>query len=88
MRPILQDDDSQQYWSLVRRIERQEQRDDVMTGAVVLWRSGVAIPAGWLQLDGTTFNATTYPKLAELWATTTLPANPVITGLVAIVRAR
>lgn len=43
-------------------------------GEVTMWFGAKAdIPAGWLALDGTTFSGTTYPDLAALLGSTTLP---------------
>jgi microcystin-dependent protein len=43
-------------------------------GEVTQWYGAKgAIPAGWLAMDGTTFSATTYPKLYALLGSTILP---------------
>jgi hypothetical protein len=88
MRPQLPEDDIAQIQSITDRLRRLEQGEGTLTGAIMLWRSGTPVPSGWLLCNGTTFSATLYPALAALWGTTTLPANPGLTGYIAIVRAR
>lgn len=88
MRPQLPEDDVTQFNSLRAGLRRVEQTDDTITGAGVLWRSGTAVPNGWLAADGSTFSAVAYPQLAALWASTTMPASPGISGFVVIIRAR
>jgi microcystin-dependent protein len=41
-------------------------------GAVTMWLTTTA-PEGWLKLDGSTFDANTYPVLFDILGTTTLP---------------
>lgn len=88
MRPRLPQDDISDHQRIEARLSRLEQAYETPTGVVALWRSGVAVPDGWLRCNGTTFSADIYPQLAALWATTTLPADPGLTGYVAIARAR
>lgn len=87
MRPQLSDDDVAQYQGIQDRLRRLEQQRSLPIGAIVLWRSGVAVPDGWLECNGSTFSGTVYPELAALWATTTLPADPGISSYIVIVRA-
>lgn len=88
MRPQLQEDDIAQHHSILERLRRLEQGEGTITGAIMLWRATTPLPSEWLQCNGGTFSAALYPALAALWGTTTLPADPGITGYVAIVRAR
>lgn len=41
-------------------------------GSVLLY-GGITVPTGWLLCDGTTFSSVTYPSLATLLGSTTLP---------------
>jgi microcystin-dependent protein len=41
-------------------------------GSITMWATATA-PTGWLKLDGSTFDANTYPVLAAVLGTTTLP---------------
>jgi microcystin-dependent protein len=44
----------------------------VPVGSVVMWATATA-PAGWLKLDGSTFDQNEYPLLFDLLGSTTLP---------------
>lgn len=88
MRPTQPSDDIADHLAIDERLRRLEQAISIPTGAIALWRTGVTIPSGWLQCNGSTFSATTYPALNALWGTTTMPVDPGLTGYVAIVRAR
>jgi hypothetical protein len=88
MRPQTPQDDIADHQRDQSRLRRLEQAEATLVGTIVLWRAGVAIPDGWLQCDGTAFSEVSYPQLSMLWSSTTLPADPGLTGYVAIVRAR
>lgn len=88
MKPILPQDDISDHQRDQNRLRRLEQADTIPTGAVVLWKSGTAVPDGWLLCNGSTFNGDVYPRLFGLWGSTTLPSDPGLTGYVVIVLAR
>jgi hypothetical protein len=88
MRPRIPQDDIADHQRDQGRLRRLEQAEATPVGTIVLWRAGITIPDGWLQCDGSEFSAISYPQLSMLWSSTTLPADPGLTGYVAIVRAR
>jgi hypothetical protein len=91
VKPQLAQDDITDHQIIDTRLRRLENAQTTApVGAIVLWRSGsgAATPEGWLVCDGTTFSASAYPMLVTLWGSTTLPADPGLTGYVAIVRGR
>jgi hypothetical protein len=60
-----------------KRVQRLERRVSINTvaealpaGAVTLW-AGPVVPAGWLPLDGGTYPAADYPRLAAALGATT-----------------
>lgn len=43
------------------------------TGLILMWGLDVAVPTGYLELNGSAFSAATYPELHALYPTDTLP---------------